>query len=238
MTLAVLSRLSVFIMVLCILTANALADGVYTRSVARGTVGGGSGSGTTGTGTANQVTFWNGTSTITGDTGLTYNSATDLLNATYVSASQNMTVTSWTTIGAAGTPSATLHIMGNNLSINNGILIGSTNGSANARWAIAPSGNNSIVERLMSANAVRTLQDSNGLEIFRVDTANTMTSSTYRFLAASISATLFTAVGSPTTPTCAGTTQGAMWINRTTGCLEYCNGGNVRQVTSQAASCS
>lgn len=37
-------------------------------------------SGITGTGAANQITFWSGTGTIAGDTGLTYDSSTDILS--------------------------------------------------------------------------------------------------------------------------------------------------------------
>lgn len=53
-----------------------------------------------------------------------------------------------------------------------------------------------------------------------------------------ISATQYVVVGSPTTPTCAGTVTRALWLNTTTGCLNYCHNGNVRQVTSVGASCT
>lgn len=70
---------TVVLALMVVLSAPAWADGPYTRSVARGTVGAGGGSAVGGTGSANQVTFWLNTTTITGDSKMTYTSANGLL---------------------------------------------------------------------------------------------------------------------------------------------------------------
>jgi len=68
-----------FLLLFLLLASQSFADGVYTRTVARGTVGAGGGSAVGGSGAANQVTYWNGPNSITGDNSLTYVQGTGLL---------------------------------------------------------------------------------------------------------------------------------------------------------------
>lgn len=70
----VLSSTSKLALALSLLVGSAFADGPYTRSVARGTVGAGGGSAVGGSGIANQVTYWLNGNTITGDPSFTYTS--------------------------------------------------------------------------------------------------------------------------------------------------------------------